>query len=52
MHANEIVFLEEGRILERGSHAELIALNGQYAALYQLQTTQSGDDNLSSDAPQ
>ena len=52
MHANEILFLEEGHIVERGNHAELIALNGRYAALYRLQTTQTGDDNLPSEAPQ
>jgi ATP-binding cassette, subfamily B, multidrug efflux pump len=52
MHANEILFLEEGRILERGGHAELIALDGRYAALYRLQTTQTGDDNLPSEPPQ
>ena len=52
MHANEILFLEEGRILERGSHAELIALDGRYAALYRLQTTQTGDDPLPSEALQ
>ncbi|MGZ0188548.1 MAG: hypothetical protein ACKVH0_11195, partial [Alphaproteobacteria bacterium] len=46
MHASEILFLEEGRILERGNHAELIALNGRYAALYRLQTTQAGIEEL------
>jgi len=38
MHAHEILFLERGRIVERGSHRELIALGGRYAALYRLQT--------------
>ena len=38
MHANEILFLEEGRIIERGSHDELIAAKGRYAELYLLQT--------------
>ena len=38
MHADEILVLEEGRIVERGTHAELLALQGEYYDLYQLQT--------------
>ncbi len=35
-HADEIVVMHEGRIVERGSHAQLIALNAHYARLHQL----------------
>jgi len=36
-HADRIVVLQDGRIAESGSHAELLARNGVYAHLYHLQ---------------
>jgi ATP-binding cassette subfamily B multidrug efflux pump len=38
MHADEILVLEDGRIVERGTHAQLLAQRGEYYDLYQLQT--------------
>jgi ATP-binding cassette subfamily B protein len=35
--ADQIVVLEGGVVVEAGSHAELLARGGQYAALYELQ---------------
>lgn len=35
--ADEIIVLEKGRIAERGSHTELIEMDGIYKSLYQLQ---------------
>lgn len=35
--ADEIIFLEDGKIVERGKHNELLALNGFYRDLYEKQ---------------
>jgi ATP-binding cassette, subfamily B, multidrug efflux pump len=36
-HADEILLLDHGRVMERGDHASLLALDGEYAALYRRQ---------------
>jgi subfamily B ATP-binding cassette protein MsbA len=36
-HADEIMVLKKGEIIERGKHAELLARNGEYRKLYDLQ---------------
>ena len=36
-HANRIIVLEHGKVIENGTHAELIAHNGMYANLHRLQ---------------
>jgi ATP-binding cassette subfamily B protein len=37
IHADEIIVLEDGRIVERGRHADLLARAGKYAAMWQRQ---------------
>jgi len=46
MHADQILFVENGEIVERGTHEELLAKKGRYKALYDLQV-RPGDDVLS-----
>ena len=40
--AHEILVLEDGRIVERGSHAELLAMDGRYAGMWALQQSAEG----------
>jgi len=36
-NADEIAVISEGKILEQGSHSDLLALDGMYANLYRQQ---------------
>jgi ATP-binding cassette, subfamily B, bacterial MsbA len=37
-HADEIIVMQKGRIAERGNHEDLLALNGVYKRLFDLQS--------------
>ena len=42
--ADLILVVEDGRIVERGTHAELLAAGGRYAELYRTQFDQQAPD--------
>ncbi len=44
-HADRILVLDEGRIIEEGTHAELIEQNGLYSHLYELQFRDLDEDS-------
>jgi subfamily B ATP-binding cassette protein MsbA len=45
-HADRIVVIEAGRVVEEGSHDELVAASGTYARMQELQVIGSGADGL------
>lgn len=45
-HANSIIVLEKGRIIEQGSHQELLKNRGHYYKLYRLQYQNNGNDGI------
>ena len=44
MHADEILFVENGQIVERGSHENLMTSDTRYRQLYELQSRASSED--------
>jgi ATP-binding cassette subfamily B protein len=47
-HADVIYVLEDGRIVEQGTHETLLDRRGQYAALWRLQTGERDPEALPS----
>ncbi len=51
MHADQIIVIEHGRVTQRGTHAELIAKDGTYRTLWDIQTrTDDLDDDTATAA--
>lgn len=47
-HADQILYIEQGQILERGTHRDLMQQDGHYAHLYRLQAEAQLSSDLSS----
>jgi ATP-binding cassette subfamily B protein len=48
-HADRICVLDEGRVVELGTHAELMAAQGRYRHLYDLQASRFAESPVSGD---
>jgi ATP-binding cassette subfamily B protein len=45
-HADYIVVLEHGKVVEQGSHDELVAMGGRYASLFRLQAERFVEEDV------
>ena len=43
VHADQILVMDDGQIVERGTHLELLAANGRYAEMWKIQEHASVD---------
>ena len=44
VEADQIIVMDQGEILERGTHTELLALKGKYAEMWKIQKTSDGQE--------
>lgn len=49
IHADEIIVLKDGEIVERGKHEELISCNGIYHAMWQAQLENNQENGKKED---
>jgi len=50
VHADQILVMDRGRIIERGTHAELMRANGHYAEMWQIQARNAAKGTPDADA--
>jgi ATP-binding cassette subfamily B protein len=43
VHAQQIIVMDKGRIVERGTHAELLRANGLFAQMWALQQQRAAE---------
>jgi ATP-binding cassette, subfamily B, heavy metal transporter len=43
VHAQQIIVMDRGRIVERGTHAELLRANGLFAQMWALQQQRAAE---------
>jgi ATP-binding cassette subfamily B protein len=43
VHAQQIIVMDKGRIIERGTHAELLRANGLFAQMWALQQQRAAE---------
>jgi ATP-binding cassette subfamily B protein len=46
INAEQILVMDDGKIVERGTHEELIGLQGKYAEIWQLQQKEAKDEEV------
>ena len=44
MNADQIIVMDQGKIVEHGTHEELLAQNGVYRRIYDLQSRSAGQE--------
>jgi ABC-type multidrug transport system fused ATPase/permease subunit len=37
VHADQILVMDQGKIIERGTHQQLLQANGRYTSMWQMQ---------------